>query len=331
MQYHEQSITMVAGEALATNRRVRLGATAGEVVYADAGEDWIGITEYAVADGDDVNVRMKIGGSTLMIGVDAVTAIGADLYPADDGQLSPYPKGLDERQGIALSAATAADDIIEVFPTGKAPEGVEHVFIDDFHAADISETADAGRWNATIVDTDTDSGEVLAITDDDSGGTLTSTTNDNAADINNLQANGEAFLLSSTKPGLFLARFKVDDVDKADIVVGMCITDTDLYGGMTDGIYFRMDHDGNLDCVTEKDSTETAQDTGVDLEDDTWVVAGFLWDGTTVTFFVNGAKVKTSITNIPTDEYLTPSIEIGTGEGAAHTISVDYVKAVGTR
>lgn len=110
--------TFYAGEALAAKRRVKIESgtvtTPPEVVYAGAGEDFIGVTEYAVADGDLVAVRLNSSPGTYecTCDIDSAIARGTVLYGAADGKVSDASSGT--AQGIALEAAAADADIIEV-------------------------------------------------------------------------------------------------------------------------------------------------------------------------------------------------------------------------
>ncbi len=107
MAYNEAVKTFKAGEALEKARRVKVeGGTTNdppEVVYSDAGEDCIGVTEYAVADGAMVAIRMINGNGVIEVEciVDAAIARGTVLYGANDGKLtdtvsgSPYAVALE--------------------------------------------------------------------------------------------------------------------------------------------------------------------------------------------------------------------------------------------
>lgn len=137
-------------------------------------------------------------------------------------------------------------------------------------------------------------------------------------------------------------RFKVDDADAVDFIIGLCITDTTLVDGMTDGIYFRI-VDGAVDVtgVTEKGSTETVVTGLSTAADDTYVEVGFHFDGAgTVTWFkrspVTGDEdewvvIGTSITNLPDDEELAISIAHQNGDASAGVATIDYIKVVQDR
>lgn len=115
MALNEGIRTFIAGEALYARRRVKIeaGTTSDppEVVYADAGEAAIGITEYAVADGDRVAVRLTGQSGTAEFSSSGAFSRGAMLYAADDGQVDDTGHG--PPVGIAIEAATAADNLVE--------------------------------------------------------------------------------------------------------------------------------------------------------------------------------------------------------------------------
>jgi len=106
MSWNNGIATFKAGEALEAKRRVKIetGTTNDppEVVYADAGEDFIGVTEYQVADGDMVAVKMNNAPGIFEIEciVDSAIARGTVLYGAADGKVSDASSGT--AQGISI-------------------------------------------------------------------------------------------------------------------------------------------------------------------------------------------------------------------------------------
>ena len=96
---------------------------------------------------------------------------------------------------------------------------------------------------------------------------------------------------------------------------------------VADSIGFRCpDSTGDIDYVVEKDSTETSDDTGVDLVDDTYVNLGIIIKGTTeIVFFVGNAKIGTIKTNIPDNVAMTPTIEVRNSSAAVTLFSADYL------
>lgn len=191
----------------------------------------------------------------------------------------------------------------------------------------FSELANMGDWLVTILDSGAGSNEVIRISDDAAGGHLTLTNGNADDDYMNLQMNGEAWKLATGKPLIFEIRLKGDDIDLFDWFVGLAITDTDVLGGVTDRLGFECaDASGDIDCVTEKDSTETNTDSGKDLADDTFVTLRFeTTDTSLVRFFVNGEQVAKHATNIPDNEAMTPTIQIRAAHNSSKTMTVDYI------
>jgi hypothetical protein len=111
---------MTAGEDLARKTRVKIESgtttTPPEVVYADAGEQAIGVVEAAVDDGDLVSVKLTTWGGTLEGVAAGAFSVGATLYAAADGEIDDTSSG--SAIGIALEAALADQDIVEYMPFG---------------------------------------------------------------------------------------------------------------------------------------------------------------------------------------------------------------------
>ena len=108
--------TFTAGEALEQYRRVKIenGTTTvpPEVVYADAGEQAIGYTTQAVADGCLVSVKtINYPGTRIAIASEAF-AVDATLYAAADGKVADTASGF--AVGKAVQAATADADEVEI-------------------------------------------------------------------------------------------------------------------------------------------------------------------------------------------------------------------------
>jgi len=105
------SKSFIAGTDLEACRRVKLSS--GNVVYADAGEEFIGVTARKAVSGDSVAVNLRSASRTYkMVASGAITA-GVAIYGALGGKVSASASGV--AQGVALEAATADGDIIECF------------------------------------------------------------------------------------------------------------------------------------------------------------------------------------------------------------------------
>jgi len=108
----------LAADAGANLRVTAAGAIAGLADQA------IGVTRVAGKDGDLVGVNLIPGGvGTLeMVASKAITA-GSKVYTVASGKVSDTQASTAYLQGVAKTAATAADDIIEVYPVfGEVPE-----------------------------------------------------------------------------------------------------------------------------------------------------------------------------------------------------------------
>lgn len=115
-KFTEGPVTFTAGEELAAHRRVKLksGSTTTplEVEYADAGEDFIGITMDNAEDGDLIAIDPLTRPGTFLVVAAGTFSAMADIYGAADGKVDDTASGTAYFK--ALEAATAAGDIVEV-------------------------------------------------------------------------------------------------------------------------------------------------------------------------------------------------------------------------
>ncbi len=106
--------TFTATEALATGRRVKLSSGSGTAVeYADAADDYIGVTikEAAIDEAVPVALKRNYAGTVEITAAGAITA-GATIYGAADGKVWTASTGND-KYGKALEAASGDAAIIE--------------------------------------------------------------------------------------------------------------------------------------------------------------------------------------------------------------------------
>lgn len=198
--------------------------------------------------------------------------------------------------------------------------------IDDFTYTDAASDALPG-WTTTLVEAG--GGESTVTVTNESGGALLLTTDAFEADSVNIHLDSEFVELTSDQDVYFGIRLKINDVDQTDLFAGLFITDTEIQGGVSDGVYFEsLDESASLSVVTEKNSTETQTNSVGTLVDDTYVILEWYFDGTAVEFFVDGASVARHTANIPDDELLTIAIEFETGEAAAQTCTIDWIRAI---
>lgn len=107
--------TFIAGEALAVFRRVKLSA--GTVVYADATDDYIGVTQGPAASGEEVAVRFRTDPGTFFITCAGAISANAAAYAANDGKVASSGTIL---VGTMTEAATGDGDQLELIPSGVA-------------------------------------------------------------------------------------------------------------------------------------------------------------------------------------------------------------------
>lgn len=183
-------------------------------------------------------------------------------------------------------------------------------------------------WTITLVEAG--AGESTITKADGVGGELLLTTDAADNDGINMQLAGESFELTTDQSAVYFGiRLKSGEATQSDFLVGLCITDTDLLGGMTDGVYFRkVDASTSVAAVTEKNSTETETTGVLTFAADTYYILEFYFDGTSVYFYVDGALVATHTANIVNDEAITPSVHFLTGNAAVETMTIDWVRAI---
>jgi len=203
--------------------------------------------------------------------------------------------------------------------------------IEDFVALNIDDTTgDPTAYTTTVVEVGAGN-STIALTNTAGGAAImTAAANENDG-IQIQLANSEAFSFAASYPAYFGVSFQAADVDQTDILFGLCITDTTLLGGLSDGMYFRSaDESATVEFVLEKDSVESSTSVAT-LTDATNVTLEFYYDGTTVTAYVNGveaASVVDTDTNFPDNELLTLSLAMLTGEAVANTVTVNWIRAI---
>lgn len=188
-------------------------------------------------------------------------------------------------------------------------------------------TSDPTEFTVTTVDGGADGAGSVTLVNN----ALTIVTDDAEDDGANVQLKGEAFDFASGNYVYFGINFQINDATQSDVLVGLCITDTTLLGGMTDGVYFEcLDGSTDINFVLEKDSTETTSASAVGtLADATNVTLEFLFDGTYVDAWVDGTlQTRLATTNLPDNEQLTPSIHFLTGEAAAQTMTINWLRVL---
>ena len=187
------------------------------------------------------------------------------------------------------------------------------------------QTGDPTEYTFATVET---GGASTVAQSDAVGGNMVMTCAGNENDGPQIQLTGESFKLDGQYPCYFGIRFQVNDADQVDFLAGLCITDTTLLGGLSDGIYFQtVDESTALTIEIEQDSTASSGSIHT-LLDDTWVIAEWLFDGQYVDSYIDGVlQTRLAVTNLPDDEELTVSLALLSGEGTANTATIDWVRA----
>lgn len=201
-------------------------------------------------------------------------------------------------------------------------------YVDDFTNSGLSAADAPLGWSVTLVEAGASESTITC--PDEVGGALLLTTDANEDDGINMQLDGESFELTSGQTAVYFgARLKASEATQSDFLVGLCITDTTLLGGMTDGVYFeKLDGGTGISFVTEKDSTETQTDSLATFAADTYIELEWYWDGTSVYAYIDGELVATHTTNIVDDEAITPSLHFLAGSTTAKTLTWDWVRAI---
>lgn len=198
------------------------------------------------------------------------------------------------------------------------------------------QTTDPTEFVNTVVEAG--AGVSTAVLGDVAGGALIITTAANEDDGYSMQLgnpnSGRSAQLNGDYPTYFGIRFQINDVDQTDCLFGLCVTDTALLGGMTDGVYFRsVDATGILNFVIEKDSVESTTAVAT-MADDTDITAEFYYDGQNIKAYIDGdlkATIADSDASFPNDEALRLSMEFLTGEAVANTCQIDWVRIIHIR
>jgi len=206
-----------------------------------------------------------------------------------------------------------------------------------------STTANLGNWLATL----TGSTPTALIADDEPGGAWHITTSGSDNDSAEFQINGESFKVAAGKDITFFTKVKFTaaaaPLTSIDWFIGLATTDTTVMDGVTEAIGFGSYESAtpgllnagsaNInffcgDAMTDWTTVAayTTGDSTVDYVDDTYVTLGFrVVSNTMVKFYVNGAFVGRSATNIPNGDAVTPTICIQNNAAAAKQMLVDLI------
>ncbi len=141
--------SLAAGEALERYRRVKISA--GTAVYADAGEDSIGVTQQKKASGDLVPIKLWNAGGTFAIESAGAITADADVYGAADGKIDDTASG--DKIGVSREDASGAAEAIEVvLESAESGGAISLASVDDINGNEsIILTATASAVNELTV------------------------------------------------------------------------------------------------------------------------------------------------------------------------------------
>lgn len=335
---NEGPFTMVAGEALAADRFVKISTST--VVYADAGDEPIGITGEAVASGAAVSVYPLKGTIERVTASKALSAGGA-IYVANDGKASDAAVG--KQIGINLAAATGSGGVVPAIVWG--PRGGNDVFTpansvihyhDDFFAynnvtgtGNYEVTEDAGAGTGDSLDEALPGGVLNVGCDGD--------------DNDECYVGSRIFgKFQTNKKVYFEAKVKLTEAntDDANWCIGLCSvyaanTLVDNGAGMVttfDGaMFYKVDGTMTTKFLVSNGAVQNTPQSMGTFVSATWYTLGFLYDyndGTTakVTPFVDGvAGTAEDVTISGLDALLRLVMGVKAGGANEENLKVDYV------
>jgi len=189
----------------------------------------------------------------------------------------------------------------------------------------------------TTVVTETGAGSCTIVNSLTAETAMLLTTDDTEYEGIQLQAKGEAFLLTSAKPLYFGIKCSISDATQSDLLIGLCETHGDLVATAAahaiaaadvEGVFFwKVDGGTVITAKTYKDAAQTAIANSATVMNTSAHIYEIVWDGTTVYFYVDGILVTSVAASLP-DGDLTPSINLRAGANAAKTMTVYWMKCI---
>jgi hypothetical protein len=189
----------------------------------------------------------------------------------------------------------------------------------------------------TITVTETGAGSCTIVNTDTAGVALKLTTDDAEYEGINMQANGEPFKLTTALPFYFGIKCSISNATETDMLVGLCLTQTDLMKTAVahgvkatgvEGVFFvKVDGATTISAKTYLAGTQTATADYASAMDTSAHIYELLWDAGYINFYIDGNLVTKVAASLPTED-LTPSINFRAGSGAARTMSIYWMKAI---
>jgi hypothetical protein len=139
--------TYTANGALGSNVRVKLTANSAtvpvQVEIAGLAAQHVGITEFAVASGDPVTVRLRTYPGTQEVVAADSFAVGAVLYGAANGKVTDNSAQAGSAIGLAMEAAGHDGDVVEMVPFNVLSTTAATVSVEDTDTLTDTETVEA--------------------------------------------------------------------------------------------------------------------------------------------------------------------------------------------
>lgn len=191
----------------------------------------------------------------------------------------------------------------------------------------------------TVISTTTAVGAVVTQTngtmvavDSLSGGAFLFTLGGADNDKVEVQSLAERVYFANAWPAYFGVKLgQMVDADQTDVSAGWIIRDTDIAGGVSDGIYFRIvDESAIVSLVLEQDSAETTVELFTAAEATDYVLELY-FDGAYVYAYVDGVlvtSVAASNANFCNDEHLAPTVAVQAGEATANNVRVYWARSI---
>jgi hypothetical protein len=327
---------MTSGEALESDRLVKLSTST--LVYADAGDEPIGLTTEAVAISTPVACECLDGAIHKVTGSKAIAA-GAAIYVAADGKVSDAAIG--KQIGIlgptAISANGGKAAAFMWGPRGGndvlTPSNNQIKIFDDFFEYDVT-----NDW-AVVEDAGAAVGDVLT---DAAGGVLSIGPDGDDNDECYVSSIAEVAKVQTTKKIFFEARVKVVEANTDDQNCIIGLSDTVAANSLLDNgagpmasycgiVFFKVDGGTVWQFEVSNAGTQVTTANAGAVTSGSWVTLGFLVDyndGTTakVTPFVDGvAGTVLDLTIAAMGEmHVLAGVKAG-GTGTEEVLLVDYI------
>jgi len=337
----EGPFTITAGEALVADRLVLLSSSTA--MYADGGEEPIGLTTDVIASGSPASIKPLDGRVKKVTGSKAISA-GAAIYPTTDGKVSDAAVG--KQIGILLTAITADGGKGAAIVWG--PRGGNDMFssthktlieyFDDFFEYDTTI-----NW-AVVEDAGAGTGDVLT---DAAGGVLNVGCDGDDNDECYVSSVAEVFKFQTTKKIYFECKIKLTEAntDDANFIIGL--SDTVAADSLVDNgagpmasydgaVFFKVDGTMKIQFETSNAAAQVTNATLADFVSATDYVLGILYDyndGVTakVTPYVNGVAGTAHDLTIAGLEEMHVLMGVKAGDVAEENLLVDYVHVIAER